>query len=85
MKFKTKRITKTGKNFAEIEAREKECCKAVVKLMNKCKKLELKAKGFQYDRELVKFVNENDIEIVAITVKGKFEGEGYNLFYYENI
>jgi hypothetical protein len=43
---------------------------------------DLKVKEFQYAYELTKWVNsEKDIEIISITSKGLFKGEGYTLFY----
>lgn len=42
---------------------------------------ELKSKHFQYDSDLVKFVNEtNDIEIVSICNADRYS-EGFVLFY----
>ncbi len=45
--------------------------------------MKLKSKKFQYDHELTDWVNSQleEIVIVSITSKGKFEGEGYTLFY----
>jgi len=45
----------------------------------------LRVDSFKYAGTLVNWVNEQEdrIEIVSITSKGAFEGEGYTIFYYE--
>jgi hypothetical protein len=43
----------------------------------------LKYKKFQYPDDLTFWVNSVDITIVSITAKGKFEGEGYTIFYFD--
>lgn len=46
-------------------------------------KKKLKLLKFQYSCELAKWVNTQDkIQIVSITSKGTYEGEGYTIFYY---
>ena len=50
----------------------------------KKKKKKLAFKKFQYSSDIITFVNKSNYEVVSITSNGKFEGEGYTLFYYND-
>lgn len=43
--------------------------------------MRLEARSFQYASDLTDWVNLHEVEVVSITSLGKFEGEGYRLFY----
>ena len=41
---------------------------------------------WQYAKDLVNWVNsQDDIVVISISARGKFEGEGYALFYYKEV